>query len=111
MAKMYVCDSCGEPMRDPHKVKMREFYVGYVYECGTAFPVDASRKTKVDLCEECYENLRYIARTKGGAERPKGRWLHRENGVAYCSECETDVVEDGTNFCPECGADMRGWQL
>lgn len=40
--------------------------------------------------------------------RPKGRWLHRENGVAYCSECEMDAVEDGTNFCPECGADMRG---
>ena len=39
--------------------------------------------------------------------RPKGRWLHRENGVAYCSECEMDAVEDGTNFCPECGADMR----
>ena len=40
--------------------------------------------------------------------RPKGRWLHHENGVAYCSNCKTDAVEDGTNFCPECGADMRG---
>ena len=42
------------------------------------------------------------------ALRPKGRWLHHENGVAYCSECEMDAVEDGTNFCPNCGADMRG---
>lgn len=40
--------------------------------------------------------------------RPKGRWIHRNNGIAYCSECDTDAVEDGTNFCPECGADMRG---
>lgn len=40
--------------------------------------------------------------------RPHGRWLHRNNGIAYCSECDTDSVEDGTNFCPECGADMRG---
>ncbi len=40
--------------------------------------------------------------------RPKGQWLHHENGVAYCSECEMDAVEDGTNFCPSCGADMRG---
>lgn len=40
--------------------------------------------------------------------RLQGQWLHRENGVAYCSECEMDAVEDGTNFCPECGADMRG---
>lgn len=41
--------------------------------------------------------------------RPKGRWLHRDNGIAYCSECDTDAVEDGTDFCPNCGADMRGY--
>ena len=40
--------------------------------------------------------------------RPKGRWLHRNNGVAYCSECDIDAVEDRTNLCPNCGADMRG---
>lgn len=40
--------------------------------------------------------------------RPKGRWVHRDNGIAYCSECDTDAVEDGTDFCPNCGADMRG---
>lgn len=121
MAKMYVCDSCGEPMRDPHKVKMREFYVGYVYEYGTAFPVDASRKTKVDLCEECYENLRYIARTKGGAGRPYGYWIGVEadgyaDGVPVynlwqCSECGEEVdgedVPETHPFCHGCGADMR----
>ena len=35
-----------------------------------------------------------------------GRWLHRKNGVAYCSECEVDTVEDETNYCPNCGATM-----
>ena len=35
-----------------------------------------------------------------------GRWLHRKNGVAYCSECEIDAVEDGTEYCPNCGAKM-----
>jgi hypothetical protein len=40
--------------------------------------------------------------------RPKGRWLHRNSGIAYCSECDTEAEEDGTNFCPNCGADMRG---
>ena len=35
-----------------------------------------------------------------------GRWLHRKNGVAYCSECEVDTVEDETNYCPNCGAKM-----
>ena len=34
------------------------------------------------------------------------RWLHRKNGVAYCSECEIDAVEDGTEYCPNCGAKM-----
>ena len=35
-----------------------------------------------------------------------GRWLHRKNGVAYCSECEIDAVEYGTEYCPNCGAKM-----
>ena len=35
-----------------------------------------------------------------------GRWLHRKNGVGYCSECEIDAVEDGTEYCPNCGAKM-----
>lgn len=35
-----------------------------------------------------------------------GRWLHRKNGVAYCSECEIDTVEDETNYCPNCGCRM-----
>ena len=35
-----------------------------------------------------------------------GKWLHRKNGVAYCSECEVDTVEDETNYCPNCGATM-----
>ena len=36
-----------------------------------------------------------------------GRWLHRKNGVAYCSECKIDTVEDGTEYCPNCGATMK----
>ena len=35
-----------------------------------------------------------------------GKWLHRKNGVAYCSECEIDAVEDGTEYCPNCSAKM-----
>ena len=36
-----------------------------------------------------------------------GRRLHRKNGVAYCSECKIDTVEDETNYCPNCGATMK----
>ena len=35
-----------------------------------------------------------------------GRWLHRKNGVAYCTECKIDTVEDETNYCPNCGCRM-----
>ena len=35
-----------------------------------------------------------------------GKWLYRKNGVAYCSECEVDTVEDETNYCPNCGCRM-----
>ena len=37
-----------------------------------------------------------------------GRWLHRKNGVAYCSECKVDTVEAETEYCPNCGAKMNG---
>ena len=35
-----------------------------------------------------------------------GKWLHRKNGVAYCSECEVDTVEEETNYCKNCRATM-----
>ena len=35
-----------------------------------------------------------------------GQQLHRKNGIAYCSECEVDTVEDGTEYCPNCGCMM-----
>ena len=35
-----------------------------------------------------------------------GKWLHRKNGAAYCSECKIDTIEDETNYCPNCGAKM-----
>ena len=40
--------------------------------------------------------------------RHKGEWRHRRNGVAYCTACLTEAVEDSTDYCPSCGADMRG---
>ena len=40
----------------------------------------------------------------------RGRWEHHANGMAYCSECETVAVEDGTDYCPNCGAKMDGVQ-
>lgn len=41
--------------------------------------------------------------------RAKGHWIKIPGviGVAYCSECNHQLAENGTNFCPNCGADMR----
>lgn len=44
--------------------------------------------------------------TVDSVEVVHGRWMHHENDIAYCSNCEADAVEDGTNYCPNCGAKM-----
>ena len=52
--KAYICDSCGKTIYNPHREKMREFYVEY-------YRIDMSRKTKIHLCNECYRGLNKIA--------------------------------------------------
>ena len=38
-----------------------------------------------------------------------GWWLHdAATGIAYCTECLMEAVEDGTDYCPNCGARMDG---
>ena len=61
MATAYICDACGETMTDPYKAKMKEFYIGCSYEWYDVFPVNSTRKVKVQLCHECYEGLHMIA--------------------------------------------------
>ena len=55
--------------------------------------------------EDAADCIRYMDAADVSPVR-HGRWLHRKNGVAYCSECEVDTVEDETNYCPNCGAKM-----
>ena len=56
--------------------------------------------------EDAADCIRYMD-TADVAPVRYGRWLHRKNGVAYCSECKIDTVEDETNYCPNCGATMK----
>ena len=61
----------------------------------------------IDLsCEKFEAAIRKIQAADVAPVR-HGRWLHRKNGVAYCSECKIDTVEDETNYCPNCGATMK----
>lgn len=56
--------------------------------------------------EDAADCIRYMDAANVAPVR-HGRWLHRKNGVAYCSECKIDTVEDETNYCSNCGATMK----
>lgn len=60
----------------------------------------------IDLSGEKFEAAILKIQAADVAPVRHGRWLHRKNGVAYCSECEIDTVEDETEYCPNCGAKM-----
>ena len=60
----------------------------------------------IDLSGEKFEAAIFKIPPADVAPVRHGKWLHRKNGVAYCSECEVDTVEDETNYCPNCGATM-----
>ena len=60
----------------------------------------------IDLSGEKFEAAIRKIQVADVAPVRHGKWLHRKNGVAYCSECEVDTVEDETNYCPNCGAKM-----
>ena len=61
----------------------------------------------IDLSGEKFEAAIFKIPPADVAPVRHGRWLHRKNGVAYCSECKIDTVEDETNYCPNCGATMK----
>ena len=61
----------------------------------------------IDLSGEKFEAAILKIQAADVAPVRHGKWLHRKNGVAYCSECEVDTVEDETNYCPNCGATME----
>ena len=61
----------------------------------------------IDLSGEKFEAAIRKIQAADVAPVRHGRWLHRKNGVAYCSECKIDAVEDETNYCPNCGATMK----
>ena len=64
--KIYQCDSCNKVIQDPYIVKMKEFYVGIDREYFTWLetPVKSKRKIKIQLCDDCYKGLHFIAEKK-----------------------------------------------
>ena len=62
MSVEYVCDSCGEMMKNPHDVKMKEFYIGCSFDLDGVYPFFDSRKVKIHLCDDCYHGLKEIVK-------------------------------------------------
>lgn len=65
--RVYQCDSCNKVIADPYTVKMKEFYVKIDTEYFTWIKtlVKSERKIKIQLCDDCYKGLRFIAEKKG----------------------------------------------
>lgn len=64
--RVYQCDSCNKVIQDPYIVKMKEFYVGIDREYFTWLEtlVKSKRKIKIQLCDDCYKGLHFIAEKK-----------------------------------------------
>lgn len=64
--RVYQCDSCNKVIQDPYIVKMKEFYVGIDREYFTWVEtlVKSKRKIKIQLCDDCYKGLHFIAEKK-----------------------------------------------
>ena len=61
--RVYQCDSCNKVISNPHKVKMKEFYVGIdvEYFAQSKTPIESKRKIKIQLCDDCFKGLQVIA--------------------------------------------------
>lgn len=57
MAKVRICDHCGEVVKDLHKAYFREYYVGAEIEFGYVWPVNMSKVKKIDICKDCWSKL------------------------------------------------------
>ena len=60
--KVYICDSCGVEITEPHKVGMKEFCLS-VSNCDIwQIFMPSKNKKKVHLCRECYRGLYILAK-------------------------------------------------
>lgn len=57
MAKVRICDHCGEVVTDLHKAYFREYYVGCEFDFGVCLPMPTSRVEKIDICKDCWSKL------------------------------------------------------
>ena len=68
MAKVYVCDACGQVIEHPHSQKIKEFCLEANCDMGMAFAKPVEKKKEIHLCPDCYKALYLIA---GGEKMPE----------------------------------------
>lgn len=61
MSKTYVCDSCNEIIKNPHDIKMKEFYIGCSFDLTGVYPSPSKRLLHIHLCDKCFLGLNKIA--------------------------------------------------
>ena len=61
--KAYVCDACKKTIKNPHDVKMKEYYFKPVTGRLKTLYLNATRKVKRHICDVCYSGLQKIAMT------------------------------------------------
>lgn len=62
--KVYKCDGCGVIIKNPHKMRMKEFNIFFAPDEYGVCEYDGKQKIKIDLCPECFHSLREIAAEK-----------------------------------------------
>lgn len=55
--KVYQCNACGKIIKDPYKIKMKEFSYKINFEDNISRD---KTKVKIDLCEECFKGLHLL---------------------------------------------------
>jgi len=58
--KVHICDSCKTIVEDPYKCNYREYFIGCNFDLGTVFPWPMKRNAKIELCKDCYSNLKKL---------------------------------------------------
>ena len=58
--KVIQCDCCKKIIEDPYEVKFREYLLEAEYNSVGVFPVKSKRKSVLDLCADCYNNLQVM---------------------------------------------------
>ena len=82
MARVYVCDSCGKVIENPHSQKMKEFCLTGHYHYGMVLERPLEEKKEINLCDDCFHALHLIAEGANKKECPNSKTIK----VKYLSD-------------------------